>query len=203
MPKPAEEVLDGIRARAGSTAQYLRRIEAVHVSGGLTSADVEQAYRGAFLYFHSHVENTLEYLFIGLIRGRVTHRRAAVRSLVNIPSDRVATKVVFNGRRYADWLPYSRHTFERAGVYFAEGRPFSEISKSDRESLDALTIIRNALAHDSSHAIRVFRKTFTDGKALPAAQLRPAGYLRGPHAIGQTRFEFLTAQAALLLESLG
>ncbi len=51
--------------------------------------------------------------------------------------------------------------------------------------------------------MRQFRKTFTDGLALPAEQRRPAGYLRGQHAVGQTRFAHLLAEAVLVMTSAG
>jgi hypothetical protein len=175
MPKTADEVLDRVRAKAASTASYLRRIESVCAEGGITALDAEQAYRGAFLAFHSHVENTLEYLFIGLIRGRVTHRLQSVRPLLEVKSDAVATNIVFGGLRYADWLPYSRHTYSRSKVYFSSGKPFTILDKSDRSVLDSLTILRNALAHESSQSLRLFRTTFVDGKPLTADQRRPAG----------------------------
>jgi hypothetical protein len=181
---------------------YLRRIESAHTAGIISAPDAEQAYRGAFLSFHSYVENTIEYLFLGLLRGRVTHRLAEVRPLIQVSSDAVATKVVFDGRSYTDWLPYTRHTVERSKLYFAQGSPFTRMSKADRLGLDELTVLRNALAHESSHALRRFRAEFTDGKALPPTQLRPAGYLRGNHAVGLTRFEFLAARAAKALVAL-
>ena len=196
------DVIDRVRAKAVSTARYLRRIDMVCSDGKITRLDAEQAYRGAFLSFHSHVENTIEYLFIGLLRGRVNHRLGSVRALVSIPSDAVATRVVFGGRRYADWLPYNQHTYDRSKLYFASGKPFTLLDKPARRALDDLTVLRNALAHESSQAIRRFREEFTNGKALPPDQRRPAGYLRGFHAVGQTRFEFLMAQTAQNLESL-
>jgi len=202
LPRTTTDVVDRVRARAVSTADYLRRIEAVCSDGRITRLDAEHAYRGAFLSFHSHVENTIEYLFIGLLRGRVIHRLGSVRALVSIPSDAVATRVVFAGRRYADWLPYTRHTYDRSKIYFAAGKPFTLLDAPTRRALDDLTVLRNALAHESSQALRLFREVFTNGKALTPDQRRPAGYLRGFHAVGQTRFEFLLAQTARNLESL-
>ncbi len=202
MARTTTEVVDQVRARAVSTAGYLRRIETVCSEGRITELDAEQAYRGAFLSFHSHVENTLEYLFLGLLRGRVTHRLASVKPLIHVQSDAVATKVVFGGSRYADWLPYNHHTYDRSKIYFASGKPFTLLERPDRRALDHLTVLRNALAHESPHSLRRFHDEFTDGKALPPDQRRPAGYLRGFHAVGQTRFEFLTAQTARNLEAL-
>ena len=39
-----------------------------------------------------------------------------------------------------------------------------------------------------SHALRQFRRMFVDDRALPAEQQRSAGYLRGQHSPGVTRF---------------
>jgi hypothetical protein len=202
MVRDASTVVDSVRAKAVSTSGYLRRIESARGSGAITENDAEQAYRGAFLSFHSQIENSLEILFVGLLRGRISHRLASVRPLLSIPSDVVASRVVFAGRSYADWLPYSRHTLERSKLYFAAGRPFTLLAKEDRKLLDALSLLRNALAHESTHALRQFRREFVEGKALPPAQRRPAGYLRGFHALGQRRFEFLTARATSTLQRL-
>ncbi len=203
MAKSVADVTDGVRARAESSRLYLRRIETAYVSGVITELDAEQAYRGAFLAFHSQVENTIEYLFLGLLRGRVKHRLKSVRPLADIASDSVATKIVFNGRPYADWLPFSDHTLRRSRLFFSEGRPFTSLSVGDRTGLDDLSVLRNALAHASHHAMRRFHAVFVDGKSLPTSQRRPTGYLRGEHAAGLTRFEFLAARATHALTALG
>lgn len=202
MPRRTEDVVDGVRARAVSTSHYLRRIERAKSEGFITDLDAEQAYRGAFLSFHSIVENTIEYLFLGLLRGRVNHRLASVRPLISVRSDSVAIDVVFGGRKYADWLPYSDHTLRRSHRFFSGGMPFSSLNPSDRTDLDELTVLRNALAHESSHALTRFNRTFVHGKALLPPERRPAGYLRGNHAADQTRFEFLAARTARALQSL-
>lgn len=54
--------------------------------------------------------------------------------------------------------------------------------------------MRNALAHGSTRSVKQIRREFTDSLSLPPEQQRPAGYLRGQHAAGQTRFEHLLAE---------
>lgn len=124
------------------------------------------------------------------------------RSLVGIASSRVARGVVFGGRKYADWLPYNRHTMPRAEAFLAGGRPFSELLQSDRNFLDDLTTLRNALAHESSHALRQFRRAYTDGRPIAPQQHRPPAYLRGQHALGQRRFEYLLSEATGVMRRL-
>jgi hypothetical protein len=203
MAKSVAAVTDTVRVKAESSRHYLRRIEKAVTTRAITELDAEQAYAGAFLAFHSHVENTIEYLFLGLLRGRVEHRLKSVRPLAEIASDSVATRIVFNGRSYVDWLPFSDHTLSRSKLFFSEGRPFTTLSKDDRLGLDELSVLRNALAHASGHAVRRFQKVFVEGKALPTSQKRPAGYLRGEHTVGLTRFEFLAARTARALTTLG
>jgi len=91
---------------------------------------------------------------------------------------------------------------KRAKAFLSGGRPFTDLSKPDRNFLDSLTVLRNALAHESSHAVALFRQEFTLGKALPPQQERPAGYLRGQHASGQTRFNYLLGRTVLVMRTL-
>jgi hypothetical protein len=107
---------------------------------------------------------------------------------VDVKSEVVARRIVTAGRKYVDWLPFDRHTEPRASAFLSGGRPFSKLENSDRRALDQLDVIRNALAHESSHSLRQFRRLYTEGKALPVDQLTPSGYLRGQHSIGTTRF---------------
>ena len=140
-------------------------------------------------------------VFMGLLMGRLQTSRRGVRSLVLIQSDVVGRRVVRRDRRYVDWLPY-RLTRDRAEAFFASGEPFASLTDSQAQPFERVRIVRNALAHGGEHAMRQFRKTFTDGLALPAEQRRPAGYLRGQHAVGQTRFAHLLAEAVLVMRSL-
>ena len=128
--------------------------------------------------------------------------KSGIHSLVEIKSEVVARKVVAGGRRYADWLPYEKETLPRAVAFLAAGRPFSDLTTDDVKALDRLTIIRNALAHESSHAVRRFRKTFTEGRGIPPDQLTPAGYLRGQHSPGVSRFNNTLNESVTVFQHL-
>jgi hypothetical protein len=167
-------------------------LEGHHASGRLSGRDVTRAYEGAFLGFYTELERHLEQLFVGLIMGRYTVSGSNVRPLVRIDSEVVARRVIAGGQRYVDWLPYG-HIDRRAPAFFSGGRPFNRIDGGDRTVLDRMLWVRNAVAHRSSHAMRVFRKNLVDGKGLPPDQRTPAGYLRGQHSPGQTRLEYFMA----------
>jgi len=153
--------------------------------------DIERVYAGSLLSYHAFLEQAIERFFVGLMMGRFVCGDPAIRSLVSIKSDQVAYAILRGERSYVDWLPYKRYTLRRAKAFLSRGRPFTNLTGAQIKAFDRLTTLRNALAHESFSARRAFRKTFTDGKALPPDQLRPAGYLRGQHAAGQTRFDFL------------
>jgi hypothetical protein len=189
MPRPASKVADEVAARARSLNAYVDRLERLYGRRELGRPDLNRAYAGALIAFHTYVERSLERLFLGLVMRRFT--RTGVRPLVVINSERVARAVVNGGRRYVDWLPYEQLTLPRAEAFLSKGHPFVDLEKDDRRSLENLRVIRNALAHESSHALRMFRQRFTEGKALPPDQVTPTGYLRGRHAGSQSRLAFM------------
>lgn len=200
MPRDAATVARAVQARANGLNQHVKRLEGLHAARAISDVDINRIYAGAFISYYSFYENSIEDLFLGLVTGRVS--RTSTSTLVHISSDVVARRVVFGGRKYADWLPYNAHTMPRADAFFSGGRPFSQLPKADRNSLDSLAILRNAAAHESTHSLRQFRRSFTDGHPIPPTQLRPAGYLRGQHNIAQTRFEFLLSQSLQIMGRL-
>jgi hypothetical protein len=161
-------------------------MDRLHSAHALGRADLNRVYAGAFVGFTTYVERSLERLFLGLLMGRF--EVSGVAPLVQINSEVVARAVVRGGRNYVDWLPFTKHTEPRALAFLASGRPFTDLPAADARVFDRLGVIRNAIAHESSHALRQFRRIFVDGRALPAEQQRPAGYLRGQHSPGVTRF---------------
>lgn len=200
MPRDALTVARDVQARANGLNQHAKRLEALHDRGEISQVDINRVYAGAFISYNSFLENAIEELFLGLITGRITQRGCL--SLVSIRSALVARRVVFGGRKYADWLPYNQNTMPRAEAFLSSGRPFSDLSKPDRNRLDSLATLRNAAAHESSHSLKQFRRVFTDGHPLPPQHLKPAGYLRGQHTLTQKRFEYLLSESVQIVNRL-
>jgi hypothetical protein len=200
--RAASTVADDVAARARGLNDYMARLEKLHRQGQLSKTDLSRAQAGAFLAFHTYLERSLERLFLGVLMRRLTTTDTRVRPLVDIKSEAVARSVVNGGRNYVDWLPFEQHALKRAGAFLSTGRPFADLARSDYSRFDRLSILRNAIAHESSHAMRQFRKSFTDGKSLPPDQVVPGGYLRGQHRPGQTRFENLMAEVVVSFRKL-
>jgi hypothetical protein len=179
----------------------MSRLERLHTEGRLSRTDVTRAQAGALLAFHTYLERSLERLFLGLVMGRLASSSAS-GPLVSIKSEVVARSVVSGGRNYVDWLPYENYTLKRANAFLSAGRPFSTLSGPDYAPFDRLTVIRNAIAHESSYAVAKFRKAFVKGKALPPDQRGAAGYLRGQHRPGVSRFELVMTEVVLAFNKL-
>lgn len=162
-------------------------------------ADLNQVFAGAFVSFYAFFERELESLFLGMLSGRLVHPVGDVQPLVTFASEDVARQVVFGGRNYADWLPYDRHLKDRAKLFYRVGLPFVPIQPSDKEALEDLGVVRNALAHQSKHSLAVFQARFIEGQLLPASQQNPASYLRGLKQLNQTRFEYFLGRAVSTL----
>ena len=107
------------------------------------------------------------------------------------------------GRRYVDWLPYER-TVDLAKLFFRGGRPFDDLSQTQKQLLSRGHTIRNAIAHRSRYSLGQFERPIIGSTPLPPKERRPAGYLRVllRTAPAQTRFSNLLAQLLLVARDL-
>jgi hypothetical protein len=199
-PRHAKQIAESLRRSAKSSQGYLDRLEKLHRNKELSQRDVTRAYEGAFLAYYTGLERHLEQLFMGVLMSRVVVSGRPARSLVTA-SEVTARRIVAGDRPYADWLPI-RHTTNRARKLLSEGRPFDRLSKVDSRVLEQMRVVRNAVAHQSSHANRRFQMEFIDGNGIPPLQRTPAGYLRGQHAAGQTRLAYFMAQGVDAMDRL-
>lgn len=169
-------------------------MERLAVKGDLTQTDLRRIYGGAVLSFFTYVERSLGRLFLGLLMRRF--ELSGVTPLVEIRSERVARAVLVGASQYIDWLPFDKRTVPLANAFFSGGRPFATVPAQDVKTLERLRIIRNAVAHESSYAERVFKRRLVQSQVLPLSQHTPAGYLRGQHSIGMTRLNYHLADVS-------
>lgn len=202
MAKPALKVHDDLTRRALAISRHITRVSAAHSSGQLNSSDLDQAYSGAYLAWFTALENSIEDLFLGLLVG--TYRsRGFSGSRIVVRSRATAASVIRNKKKgYIDWFPYQESTQRLAEVYLVGGRPFTSVSREDEGLFRRMLLIRNAVAHDSDHALKQFRSSLVDGLGLPSWQHKPGGYLRGIQSGSQTRFDSLMAEGLKAIEGL-
>ena len=115
----------------------------------------------------------------------------------------MARDVVTGGKAYLSWFPYD-WTEKRAQAFFSGGRPFTLLNAADKVFLQDLVTIRNAVAHQSSHALRKFEKRLISGTPLLPRERTPVGYLRSilRAAPVQTRYEQIAAECARVAYTL-
>lgn len=196
----ARKVSDEVSARARSLNAYVARMERLAARGDVTQRDLRRVYGGAVLSFFTYAERSLERLFLGLLMQRF--ELSGVEPLVEIRSERVARAVVAGAGTYIDWLPFDKRTLPLANAFFSGGRPFTAVPRQDVTALERLGVIRNAVAHESSHAERVFKRRFVQSQALPRSQHTPAGYLRGQHGVGITRLNYHLADVSRIFADM-
>lgn len=169
----------------------------------IVKRDIEQIYSGLFLDVICSFEDFIENLFIGLLVGRLIHSSPNIIPRVNFKSDRVARDVVLGGMNYVDWFPY-RLTEKRAKAFFRRGLPFTMLDRNDKEKLENILYIRNAIAHKSTHAMRMFEIKVIGSQILMPRERTPSGYLRGIFRISpiQSRYENLIAEISRIAMKL-
>jgi hypothetical protein len=163
-------------------------------------------YEALFISAHVSVETFLEDLFIGLlVQGHgVISSRADVVARVHVRLYKIARELIYGaGRNYVDWLPYER-TINLAELFFRGGRPFNDLSPSQKDALFRGHTIRNAIAHQSRFSLGQFKRRVIGSTPLPPNERNPAGYLRGLFRTSpnQTRFSNLLAQLLLVARDL-
>lgn len=164
---------------------------------------LHQAYGAVFMSAITSLEGMIEELFLKLLLRRVASPRG-IHPRVTFQSDRIARDIVLGGRNYVDWLPYEERTIKRAKAFFAGGRPFTQLTKVERDFLRSVYYIRNAIAHQSRHAKRVFEDEVIGNTPLLPQERTPTGFLRSIHSTQPTvtRYEQIANELATLSHKL-
>lgn len=174
-----------------------KKIERLYSQELLVRRDVEKVYEGLYLDAITSLEATIEDLFIRIITRRSSPSGVVVRVTFN--SSRVAREVMLGGeRRYLDWFPYSR-TEKRAKAFLRGGRPFTTLSNTDKKVLEGMLIIRNAIAHKSSHSTKKFQN-FIINLPLTNRERTPAGFLRSKIDPTTTRYQFYASEMIRIIQ---
>ena len=175
------------------------KMENLVYNGKIVRRDIEQIYKGLYLEAVCSFERFLEDLFLGLLVCRLKHPSSTVVPRVTFKSDTVARDVVTGGNRYVDWLPYF-HTQHRADAFFRNGLPFTFLDSRDKQTIDQICYIRNAIAHKSNYANKLFIDKVIANIPISPRDRTPAGFLRSRFRIApvQTRYENLIIEMSLI-----
>ena len=182
-----------------------RKMERLYSAGSVVRRDIEQIYSGLYMDSLTSFESLIEDLFVGLLSGRFSAvSQGAGAPLATFKNKQAVINVVYGGRNYVDWLPYNR-TSERAKIFFRDGVPFTNLDKNDENHILQCLSVRNAIAHKSDHAKRLFeRRVLANHSPLMAREKTPTGYLRSVFRQNpaQTRYEQLVVGLSAIATKL-
>lgn len=170
------------------------RIELQFANGGLRITDVELVYASSFLSVCSQWESFLETMLFEAVCGEKSHKPGNTR-LVTFRNRRYLEKVLLFPEKDYISIPSIKHAEELASLFVTKGRPFSAIGDTNRNHIQQAVWIRNAIAHQSSFAVGVFRTKVPGVASLPRSKRSPGAFLRHEFRISprQRRYELYFA----------
>ena len=202
MAKGTVTLSDDFKTRLHSLEFTRKKLDTLFSGGLVTRRDIEQVYQGLFLESVAAFESFIEELFLGLLTGQVNPHSSRTILKVEFTSRTIAMPIVFAGKFY-DWLPYKRTT-ERAEHFFKNGHPFSILDPDDIDKTEKFRFIRNAIAHKSDYAKKLFEEQVVGLTALSPRERKVGGYLVGNFRSSprQTRYENLVIDIASVFEKI-
>jgi hypothetical protein len=185
----ARAILKAFNSRQKGIEITRKRVERLFRSGNINRRDMEMVYEAIFIRSVIAFENFCEKLFFGILEGTAKHKNKAVCPLIKSKSKKALRKIILAKKSYVNWIPYSE-TEARANLYLDGGLPFTTLDANQKKIIATIIYIRNAIAHRSKHAMKVFKKEVVKNyPTLLPIERSPAGFLRSNVAGGITRFQ--------------
>jgi len=180
-----------------------KRMEHLFQDRRITLGDINSVYEALFLRAVTSFEGYLEDLFLSILKKKTQYPKSRVNLRMTPASNDALMDILLQGGKYMTWLPFD-NTEKRAKIYLKDGRPFCELDDGDKSKMKSITVIRNAIAHKSSHAMNEFVRTVIGSQSLLRGEKKPAGYLRSQIRTGpvQNRFEVYIFELARIAQAL-
>lgn len=188
MPATSDDLYRAFLLQIKKSGWTLKNINSAHQRNHIVRRDVGQAYEAIFLQVVVSFELFVEDLFLGLATNSVTHPRPC-KPRVAFPNVDIARRIVGRGR-YIDWLPLPR-TLEKSQIFFDDtGNPFPCLTSAQLTEVERTLLIRNLIAHKSTHAYAAFQRKVLAGLMLPPRNRDLLGYLQYPHTANATKYDY-------------
>ena len=143
----------------------------------LRVTDVELVYSSSFLSVCSQWESLLEDILFEAVCGEESPRPGNRRYATFKKRKHFEDVLLFPGKDYLS-IQNLKHAEELAALFINQGRPISAVSEHNRTLLQQAVQIRNAIAHESSFAMKNFRANVPGVSALPRSKRSPGAFLR-------------------------
>lgn len=197
MPVPTINLANDLASHIRYIDQTRKKVEKLFASSLVVNRDVNFVYSGLYLELVTSFERYIEDLFVGILSNSLTHPSRLVHPRINFNSAKVCRDIIIGDRSFVDWLPYDKYTEKRAKAFYRNGVPFTNLSKSQKNTIQKIVWIRNAIAHKSKHSFNTFEKNVIGGIPLLPKEKTPIGYLRSVYInfpTPQRRFEEIASE---------
>ncbi|MDP8286693.1 MAG: hypothetical protein RAP03_08445 [Candidatus Electryonea clarkiae] len=201
MPRKAKTLSIKFNKRIRELNTIRLKMETLFRQGIIDPVDVEEVYAGIFLDIFTEFEALIDNLFFGLVEGEFYSVSNNVQCRVEIIPKSMVRDIVFAGKKYLDWLPYTERTIPRAKRFFNKGIPFTLLDEQQESDLKNYNLIRNSLAHKSDSATTKFKNVISGLPLLPNEKT-PTGYLRSIAHHKKTQYEIAIKSLQFMAEVL-
>ncbi len=189
MPQPAETLSQNFLSHLADIEKTRKKSEELFAKGHIVRRDINIIYSGLYMDAITSFERFIENLFHSLLSHKVVHQSKRVKPKIKFESEELSITILKGERSYIDWFPYDI-TMKRAKACFKDGLPFCGLDKGRNpalpsidkrvlKSVEKFVIIRNVLAHKSTHSFKRFEDKIIAETALSTREKKPIGYLRG------------------------
>lgn len=146
-------------------------------SGVMGITDAELVYSSSFLSICCQWEGLLEEVLLEVVCG-VPSSRARLRRLASFRSKAQFRRALLHPNKDYVGLESLSKAVGLAKLYVPNGEPFASVSESNQTYLGHSVLIRNAIAHQSDHAMAKFRSKVPGVGSLPTPKRSPSAFLR-------------------------
>lgn len=175
--------------RVSSFRKRCARIERQFDNNRLLITDVELVYESSFLSVCSQWESLLRETLFEVVCGEESTKRGNTRVATFKSRSHFRRLLLFPDRDYI-----AIHSLVRAqrlaSLFVAKGRPFSVVAEENRTHIQQAVWVRNAIAHQSSFAVKIFREKVPGVESLPTSKRMPGAFLRHEFRVSPTQRRF-------------
>lgn len=183
----AAKAASRLESRISRTKHTLTEASTLRARGQLTQRSLDAIAESSFASSYAAFEQFIEDIFFASLLGDTAVQGAV--GIVKFADRAQAELIIIDRGKYLTWLPWDRGIQINAARYLVDGLPFSRIERHDDERalLEESRLLRNAIAHASSSAMKSVHR-FTS--SMPVRRRTVAGYLQASSQ-GATRADVL------------
>jgi hypothetical protein len=166
-----------------------KRIEKIALASSvfLAKKDLDSLYDGIFLKSVTMFEAFLEEFFIGLLYDKYNLKTRKKVQKIIFPSKKLTLNYLMGNKNYLDLLPYEKLS-QHSKIFFNTNNPFLSLTQPEKDLLNDIYIIRNAIAHSSVNSNKKFLN-FLNKKHPSTICTTPSKFLQSLKNSNQTMFE--------------